>query len=112
MSDEGRVMPSDMMQDVMPKQVTPVLGQRGSRHMAVMRWDRPRTQCLIRAVYQIGSRAWQQTCCGRGVCEQALKLHHNREGCRRRCHGRQPDSGNPTVRDDTGGLQKRELWWN
>ena len=27
MSDEGRVMPSDMMQDVMPKQETPVLGK-------------------------------------------------------------------------------------
>lgn len=27
MSDEGRVMPSDMMQDVMPMQVTIVLGK-------------------------------------------------------------------------------------
>ena len=80
--------------------------------MAVMRWDRPRTQYLTRVLDQIDSQAWQQTGYGRGVCEQALKLHHNREGCRRLCHGRQPDSGNPTVRDDTGGLWKRELWWN
>lgn len=28
------------------------------------------------------------------------------------CRGRQPDSGNPTVRDDNGGSEKRDLWWN
>jgi hypothetical protein len=28
----------------------------------------------------------------------------------RESQGRQPDSGNPTVRDDTGGLGKRGLW--
>ena len=27
----------------------------------------------------------------------------------KKCYGRQPDSGNPTVRDETGGLLKREL---
>jgi hypothetical protein len=39
-------MPFDMTQGVMPKRVTPCFGQRGSRHMAVMRWDHLRTQCL------------------------------------------------------------------
>jgi hypothetical protein len=48
MSDEGRVVPSDMMQDVMPKQVTPVFGQRGSRHMAVMKRNHRRTQSLAK----------------------------------------------------------------
>ena len=48
----------------------------------------------------------------RSVCEQALKLRLSEEGYPGKCHGRQPDSGNPTVRDDTGGLRKRELWWN
>ena len=42
----------------------------------------------------------------------ALKLPLYWEGCLRKCHGRQPDSGNPTVRDETRGLRKRELWWN
>ena len=32
------------------------------------------------------------------------------DDCKWKCHGRQPDSGNPTVRDDTGGLRKRGLW--
>jgi hypothetical protein len=36
MSDEGGVMPSDMMQDIMPEQLTPGFGQRGSRHMVVV----------------------------------------------------------------------------
>ena len=27
----------------------------------------------------------------------------------RKCYGRQPDSGNPTVRDENGGLRKRDL---
>jgi hypothetical protein len=26
--------------------------------------------------------------------------------------GRQPDSGNPTVRDENGGPGKRDSWWN
>jgi hypothetical protein len=32
MSEEGRVVPSDMMQDIMPKQVTPVLGKGALGH--------------------------------------------------------------------------------
>jgi hypothetical protein len=28
----------------------------------------------------------------------------------RNSHGRQPDSRDATVRDDTGGLRRRELW--
>jgi hypothetical protein len=35
-----------------------------------------------------------------------FRLH--REGCWGKCHSRQPDSGNPTVRDEKGGLWKRE----
>ncbi len=31
---------------------------------------------------------------------------------RKKGHGRQPDLGNPTVPDETGGLRKREQWWN
>jgi len=31
---------------------------------------------------------------------------------RRERHGRQPDAGKPTVRDDLGGLRTRGQWWN
>ena len=54
MSYEGGVTPSDMTQDVMPKRVTPCLGQRGSRHMAVMGWFHLRTQFLTMVVNEIG----------------------------------------------------------
>jgi len=30
----------------------------------------------------------------------------------RKCHGRQPDSGNLTVRDETGSMGKHGPWWN
>ncbi len=48
----------------------------------------------------------------RGECGRALKLPEVWEGCQGKCHDRQPDSGNPTVRDENGGLRKRGLWWN
>jgi hypothetical protein len=50
----------------------------------------------------------RQTWLTGGVCEQALKPPAAREGSLKKCHGRQPDSGKPTVRDDTGGLWKRD----
>lgn len=39
-----------------------------------------------------------------GVCEQALKPMNRQEGYIRKGYGRQPDSGNPTVRDEKRGL--------
>jgi len=48
MSYEGGVTPSDVTQEVTPHEVTPVCGQRGSRHMAVVRGDHLRTQGLVK----------------------------------------------------------------
>jgi hypothetical protein len=46
------------------------------------------------------------------VCELALKLRGDWEGPigkeKSGDQDRQPDSGNPTVRDEKGGLRKRE----
>jgi len=71
-----------------------------------------RSLLLIR-VTQLDSSVphYKQTYSIRGVCEPALKPTLCREGCLGKCHSRQPDSGNPTVRDETGGLGKRGLWW-
>jgi hypothetical protein len=46
----------------------------------------------------------------RGVYEPAFKLRCSWEGPMGKCGSRQPDSGNPTVRDETGGLRKRYAW--
>jgi hypothetical protein len=46
----------------------------------------------------------------RGACELALKFGCDGEGPIGKNSGdqdRQPDSGNPTVRDEKGGLRKR-----
>src|SRR6266850_1909886 len=48
----------------------------------------------------------------RGVDESAFKLQPSWEGPVGESQGRQPYSGNPTVRDDKGGLRKRRPWWN
>ena len=103
-------MPSDMMQDIMPNQVTPGYGQRCSRHMAVLERNHHGTQCPVRWRTKSPTRVRQQTYVARGVCEPALKPPLCREDCLGKCHGRQPDSGNLTVRDETGGLGKREVW--
>jgi len=43
------------------------------------------------------------------VCEQ-LSPRDDWEGIKGKSHGRQPDLGSLTVRDETGGLRKREQW--
>ena len=43
----------------------------------------------------------------RGGCAPALELRPMWEGAVGKSQGRQPDSGNPTVRDERGGLGKR-----
>jgi len=47
---------------------------------------------------------------GRGVGVLARAFSARRGRSLRDSPGRQPDSGNPTVRDDTGGLGKRDPW--
>jgi len=45
-----------------------------------------------------------------GGCEQALKPINSQEGYMKKYHSRQPDLGNPAVRDENGGLMKCKLW--
>jgi hypothetical protein len=47
-------------------------------------------------------RAWDITVVVRGVCAWALEPRSLSEGSRGTCCDRQPDSGNPTVRDERG----------
>jgi len=45
--------------------------------------------------------------CFEGACGWTLKPARRIGKAAAESHGRQPDSGNPTVRDETGGLRKR-----
>jgi len=49
-----------------------------------------------------GCRADDQTMDSRGGCERALKFRDKWEGSSGKCCCCQPDSGNPTVRDERG----------
>jgi len=88
-------------------------GQRGSRHLADSRPPPDRAQNRVKPgsrrerveprskLHQPGAYARQRLsfgCCGKAPRGQ------NSVG---RSQGRQPDSGNPTVRDERGGLGKR-----
>jgi hypothetical protein len=88
-------------------------GQRGSRRLAGVGCGNREGRRAHEPVFHGRYRIRDQTCGARGVCESALKLRCGREGSLRNCgQGRQPDSGNPTVRDEIGGSEKRGLWWN
>jgi hypothetical protein len=52
-------------------------------------------------------RALQQTGVSRAHVGEHLNQRDAMGGLQLKSHGRQPDSGNPTVRDETGGLRKR-----
>jgi hypothetical protein len=49
-----------------------------------------------------GCRVDDQTIYSRGECGRALKLQGKWEGSSGKCRCCQPDSGNPTVRDERG----------
>ena len=80
---------------------------KGLSVMAVSGGDHHGTQWPCRWETESSARAGSKPDMDRGVCESALKLHHTGKAVWGKCHGRQPDSGKPTVRDDTGGLRKR-----
>ncbi len=50
-----------------------------------------------------------QTTVVRGVCGRALKLQSNWEGTFGKCYCCQPDSGNPTVRDERGACGNTDM---
>jgi len=57
MSDEGGVMPSDVIQDVTLQEVTPACGQRGSRHLAGTKAAQLRTLNRLKLVTAVMCRA-------------------------------------------------------
>jgi len=71
-----------------------------------------RTLSRLKLVTAVMCRADGQTIIARGVYESAFKASVVVGRSNEESQGRQPDSGNPTVRDETRGLRKRELWWN
>ena len=92
--------------------VTPVSGKE-----ALGKWRAPHRKHRLDSVPGNGDnltrcRAGGITTHPRGVYGRAFKLRDVGEGPAGTCCCRQPDSGNPTVRDERGGLRKRELWQN
>ena len=57
MSDEGGVMPSDVRQEVTPREVTPTCGQRGSRRLAGTKAAQPWTLSQDKLVTAVMCRA-------------------------------------------------------
>ena len=108
MSFEEAVTPSDMIQDTMPKAGKAWLWAKGlSAHGGVGK-NHQGTQYPVRWRTKFPTRVKHRTYGARGAGEPALKAPLCREDCLGKCHA---DSGNPTVRDETGGLGKRGLWW-
>src|ERR671925_676397 len=63
----------------------------------------------------VNGRHWRvalQTASHRVYASERLSLGDVFGKAARDSHGRQPDSGNPTVRDETGGLRKHGYWRN
>jgi hypothetical protein len=90
-----------------PRRGNTPTGQRGSRHLAGSRPPPDRAQNRANPGPEGTSRAAEQTTPARGGCAPALEFRLRWEGTAGTSQGRQPDSGNPTVRDENGGLGKR-----
>ena len=102
-------MPSDVMRDITPYEVTPLWGQRGSRYLAgtgqVRGWGtEPREHVLTGRC-----RVCRQTAVGRGACWSELKSYRWTGRATEESYDRQPDSGKPIVRDGRRALRKRGL---
>ncbi len=78
-------MPSDVTQDVTPKEVNTCFGQRGSGHLAGLGWSRTQSR-INRAIKDRPSPTCKPYT--RGVyCESAFELPRIREGSRRISQG-------------------------
>ena len=103
-------MPSDVVRDITPHEVTPLWGRRGSRYVAgtgqAHDWGiEPREHVMPR-----GCRVCCQTAMGRGVCWSELKPRRWTGRATEESYDRQPDSGKPIVRDGKRASRKRGLW--
>ena len=104
-------MPSEGVLDTSLSWVTPSSGKG-----ALGKWRAPYRQHRLDSEpgcgdHLAGRRAGGITRYLRGVYERAFKPREIGEGPLGTGCCCQPDSGNPTVRDERGGLRKRGLWW-
>ncbi len=114
-SEKEGVTPLEV-DDVPPwDRITPGPRRRSPRTWWPRRSDGPRAQYRNLVHGREAWRAMDQSHSGRGVCAPTLKLPRWDAGFKGKgarygpCQARQPDSGNPTVRDDNGGPGKRDL---
>ena len=107
-SYEEEVTLFEVTPEVTSSEVTPQWGIRGPRHLAGSVTGGGKGHRSHNPVASERRRIVDQTCGARGACESALKLRRRRKGSTETCQGRQPDSGNPTVRDENGGSEKRD----
>ena len=68
------------------------------------------TPCPIKLVTAVMCRAMDKPGSQGVYTSRCLSFGDSWEDPSGKCQGRQPDSGNPTVRDETGGLRKRDAW--
>ena len=96
----------------LPRRGNTPMGQRGSRSMTVLRRRHHARTCRAGISWQTERRAHcMVNSPARGACERALKLPRSEEGHMvliSNVIGRQPYPGNPAVRDENGGLRKRD----
>ena len=96
----------------LPLRGNTLMGQRGSRSMTALRKRHHVRTCWTGSPWQTECRASHEVNLpARGVCERALKLPRSEEGhmvILPNVIGRQPYPGNPAVRDEKGGLRKRD----
>ena len=96
----------------LPLRGNTLTGQRGSRSMTALRKRHHVRTCRIGSTWQTECRARHKANLrARGVCERVLKPPRSKEGHMviiPNVMGRQPYPGNPAVRDENGGLRKRD----
>ncbi len=80
MSDEGRVMPAEVMLDITPEEVTPSMGKEALGKWRASNEGIVRTLSRKNGVYPRRCRAGGITAHPRGVCMRVLKLRGVREG--------------------------------
>ena len=84
--------------------------QRGSRYLAGRKAKRDYWAQALSPALKPDCRATRETDQFRGVCRPVLKPRYGQEALVGISQDRQPDSGNPTVRDENGGSRKRGPW--
>jgi hypothetical protein len=87
-----------------------LLQAKGLSALAGTKAAQPGTPCPIKLVTVVMCRAMDKPGSQGVYTSRCLSFGDSWEDPLGKCQGRQPDSGNPTVRDETGGLWKRDAW--